>query len=150
MCASTVGHSETAWFRGGSKAPQYFLSTLSKPARSSLNPSIFGVFFGITTKMYFAAASLPCSSLTFRHFSSDNIKITNGNTDHFLQYQVYGFLQKKFSTTLLYTLWRRPEIIIFVKVIEKNGGRDYLLAKGHVRPAIFPASATELANLTAN
>lgn len=76
MCASTLVHPETSRLRGVSKTPQYFLSTLSKPARSSatafcyaLNPSVFDnfFFFGITTKMYFAAASLPCSYLTFRH-----------------------------------------------------------------------------------
>lgn len=33
-----------------------------------------------------------------------------------------------FSTSLLYTHWRRPEIIIFVKVSEINGRRGYLLA----------------------
>lgn len=97
--------------------------------------SKFVVFlFCNTTEIYFSAASY----LTFRHFL---LWHQNYQWQHwsFLQYQVYGFQEEEnFSTSLLYSLWKRPEVIIFVKVIEINGKRDYLLAKGHVRPAIFP------------
>lgn len=142
-CASTVVHSDTSWLRGVSKTPQYFLSTLSKPSGSSatafcyaLNPSIFD--FLLVSLLKCILQQHPCPAPTWL---SDISPLTtpklSGQHWSFLQHQ-YGFLQEEnFSTSLLYTLWRRPEIIIFVKVIEINGRRDYLLAKGHARPAIL-------------
>lgn len=135
-CASTVVRSEASWLRGVSKTPQYFLSTLSKPAGSSatafcyaLNPSICD--FSSVSLLKCILQQHPCHAPTWL---SDISPLTTPKLSmqhwSFLQYQVYGFLQDNFSTSLLHTLWRRPEIIIFVKAIEINGRRDYLLAKG--------------------
>lgn len=85
--------------------------------------------------MYFAAASY----LTFRHSSSDNIKIINGNTAKFYSTEFMAFYRRKTSQPHYCTHSEEGQkLLIFVKVIEINGRRDHLLAKGHVRPAILP------------
>lgn len=146
-CASTVVHSETSWLRGVSKTPQYFLSTLSKPAGSSatafcyaLNPRIFDFFFffGITIKMYFAAASLPCSYLTFRHLSSGNTKIINGNTDHFYSTKFMASYRRKFLNLIIIHKLKKARNYYLCQSI-RNKWKEGLLACSVPQPQSWQA-----------